>query len=226
MYSRRELLRAAVSLAVPNRCPFCDVVVGAFEYMHEECLDRLPRITEKISPPKGIEELYACFWYDEAARDAVLRLKDGHYIHAAEAFAPIMLEAAGGAVKSADMITAVPSDLYSKVKRGYVPAEAIAKEISRRCGVRYAAALRTDKRREQKRLSAEERAENVRDAFGIINKKLIFDKNILLVDDICTTGSTLSECARVLRENGAASVSAAVFTATRSVRLPEGVFRA
>ncbi len=214
MYSRRELLRAAASLIVPNRCPFCDVVVGAFEYMHEECFDRLPRITESIVPPKGIEELYACFWYDGAARDAILRLKDGHYIHSAEAFAPIMLEVIGGAVMRADMITAVPSSLFMKLRRGYAPAEAIAKEISRRCGINFAVTLCTDKRSEQKRLNAKERAENVKDAFDLVDKMSIQGKNILLVDDICTTGSTLSECARVLLENGAASVSGAVFAAT------------
>ncbi len=214
MYSRRELLRAAASLIVPNRCPFCDVVVGAFEYMHEECFDRLPRLTERIAPPKGIGELYACFWYDGAARDAVLRLKDGHYIHAAEAFAPIMLEVIGGAVKNADMITAVPSNLFTRVRRGYVPAEAIAKEISRRCGIKFAVTLCTDKSSEQKRLNAKERAENVKGAFNPVDKALIQEKNILLVDDICTTGSTLSKCAKVLRENGAASVNGAVFAVT------------
>lgn len=214
MYSRWELLRAAASLIVPNRCPFCDVVVGAFEYMHEECLDRLPRLTERIAPPKGIEELYACFWYDGAARDAVLRLKDGHYIHAAEAFAPIMLEIIGDAVRHADVITAVPSNLFMRVRRGYAPAEAMAKEISRRCGVKFAVTLSTDKRSEQKRLNARERAENVKGAFELVDKELIQDKNILLVDDICTTGSTLSACAEVLKENGAARVSGAVFAVT------------
>lgn len=214
MYRKWELLRAAASLVVPNRCPFCDKAIGAFEYMHEECLERLPRITERVAIPKNIEELYACFWYDGAARDAVLRLKEGCYIHAAQAFAPIMLEVIGGAAKGADMITAVPSNMYSKLKRGYVPAEAIAKEISRRCGVKFAVTLSTDKRSEQKRLNARERAENVKGAFELVDKELIQDKNILLVDDICTTGSTLSACAEVLKENGAASVSGAVFAVT------------
>lgn len=215
MYRKWELLRAAASLVVPNRCPFCDKAIGAFEYMHEECLERLPRVTERVAVPKGIEELYACFWYDGAARDAVLRLKEGSYIHAAQAFAPIMLEVIGGAVKRADMITAVPSDLRMRIRRGYDPAAAIAKEISRRSGVRFAVTLSTEKHTEQKRLNARERAENVKGAFELVDKELIQGKNILLVDDICTTGSTLSECARVLRENGAAAVSAAVFAITR-----------
>lgn len=215
MYRKWELLRAAASLVVPNRCPFCDRVIGAFEYMHEDCFGRLPRITERVAPPNGIEELYACCWYDGAARDAVLRLKEGCYIHAAQAFAPIMLEVIGGAEKRADMITAVPSDLRMKIRRGYDPAGAIAKELSRRCGVRFAVTLSTDKHSEQKRLNARERAENVKGAFELVDKASIQGKNILLVDDICTTGSTLSECARVLRENGAAAVSAAVFAVTR-----------
>jgi competence protein ComFC len=50
--------------------------------------------------------------------------------------------------------------------------------------------------------------ENLRDAFRLRKKMSVRESEVLLVDDILTTGSTLSECARVLREAGARSIHA------------------
>jgi len=55
----------------------------------------------------------------------------------------------------------------------------------------------------QSSLSIEERFKNIKGAFGIRNKKEILGKNILIIDDVFTTGSTVDECARLLKENGA-----------------------
>jgi len=66
----------------------------------------------------------------------------------------------------------------------------------------------------------QERIENVKNVFGLknsIDKKIIKNKNILIVDDIATTGATLFECAQVLKENGAKKVFAAV-VARQSVK--------
>jgi len=58
-------------------------------------------------------------------------------------------------------------------------------------------------------LGKEDRAANVRNAFEVLRKADIADSRILLVDDVYTTGSTVRECARVLLESGAQSVSVA-----------------
>ena len=71
----------------------------------------------------------------------------------------------------------------------------------------------------QSLLNRDERLKNVRGAFSVINPHMVNRKNILLVDDILTTGSTLNECARVLKESGAAFVAAAVVAAS-SVTAP------
>lgn len=55
-------------------------------------------------------------------------------------------------------------------------------------------------------LSEQERAENLKNAFAVTEAKALKGKNILLVDDILTTGATMAECAKVLREAGAKSV--------------------
>ena len=66
-------------------------------------------------------------------------------------------------------------------------------------------------------MKATERKRNVAGAFGIKNKHLIKDKNILLIDDVFTTGATINECSKILLKNGAAKVF--VLTLARVVKL-------
>lgn len=55
-----------------------------------------------------------------------------------------------------------------------------------------------------------ERLDNMRGAFAVAHSGTIADRDIVLIDDVCTTGATLEDCARALKESGARSVSAIV----------------
>ncbi len=66
----------------------------------------------------------------------------------------------------------------------------------------------------QARKNREERLKNVRGAFDVVNAEVVLDKNILLIDDVFTTGSTVNEVARVLKQAKAGSVQ--VFTLARA----------
>lgn len=66
--------------------------------------------------------------------------------------------------------------------------------------------IRTKKTVSQTLLKKEERATNIESAFKISEPELIKGKNILLIDDVCTTGATLNECAKILRKSGAKKV--------------------
>lgn len=68
--------------------------------------------------------------------------------------------------------------------------------------------------RPQVELSGRERAENVKNAFGLSRPSEVLDKRILLIDDVFTTGATMNECARVLKDAGAASVTALTLART------------
>lgn len=96
--------------------------------------------------------------------------------------------------------------------RGYNQTKLIAKELTGITEIRNAPLLRKIKdTKEQKRLNAAERRENLKNAFAVNPKADVKGKNVLIIDDVCTTGSTLSEASRILKEAGADKVIAAVF---------------
>jgi ComF family protein len=92
--------------------------------------------------------------------------------------------------------------------RGFNQAEEISKELSKFLKLPLVSdcLLRVKNSYPQVELTAEARKENVKNIFSCQNKKEIFGKKILLVDDVYTTGATMEEAARVLKESGAKEV--------------------
>lgn len=212
MYRLRELRRAALSLLLPNHCPFCDSLIGTFDYWCGDCYSAL-RFLERMPEPTGsLDGIWSCCEYKGRAIDAVHRMKDGMYIYAPDAFAVLMTELSADITERIDVVTSVPCSLKRRLEIGYDHAARIAKDISRRRGFRYRRLLRvTENKREQKKLSIKERFENARNSYEIVDDKYIIAKNILLVDDVCTTGATLSAIAAKLKAEGAAKVYAITF---------------
>lgn len=110
-----------------------------------------------------------------------------------------------------ELVIPIPLHKLKKAERGYNQSEFIAKGIYERTKIPYSRKVIHRKKltETQTHLSALERQQNVKDAFKVVNKKLIEGKNILLVDDVITTGSTISECAKVLLREGAKKIFAA-----------------
>jgi ComF family protein len=207
--------RQAISLIAPNVCPFCDNVIASGEYWHDACYGALPIIDKNPDPVDGLSELFACCDYCGTAREAVLRMKGGNYIYAAEALALLMTEQIGSGINRVDVITSVPSSLRRRIEMVYIPAEKIAKIISIRSGKPYIKTLAVTKfKNQQKLLGEKERRENAKQSFRLDCGGKIRGRTILIIDDVCTTGSTLSACAELLRKGGAADVMGAVFAKT------------
>jgi len=114
------------------------------------------------------------------------------------------------------VIVPVPLHHYKYNRRGFNQSELIARYLSKRLTVSGADALvRKKDTKSQARLPRKERLENMIDAFQCRDREFICDKNILLIDDVLTTGSTLNECARILKNSGAKRVYGAVVTRNR-----------
>ena len=106
----------------------------------------------------------------------------------------------------------VPLHFFRKWKRGYNQSDLIANVLAKHVGGQVQRLLRRKRYTpSQTSLTKAQRKENVRSAFGLRRfAKIDPQATYVLTDDVFTTGSTLNECARVLKENGATAVR--VFT--------------
>lgn len=108
-----------------------------------------------------------------------------------------------------DIVIPVPISLGNLRQRGFNQTELLARQIARRLKIEMNSDIlvRIKETPSQRELTKEEREKNLLCAFEIKDNGKIYRKNILLVDDVYTTGSTIRECSRVLLEAGAGRVS-------------------
>ncbi|RYD74865.1 MAG: ComF family protein [Verrucomicrobiaceae bacterium] len=107
----------------------------------------------------------------------------------------------------ADALVPVPLHSARQREREFNQAEMLAKLLSKRSGIPLSTCLqRIRYTTTQTRLDRHERMENLRGAFRVRNTPTVTGSHLILIDDVFTTGSTVEECARVLRAAGAASV--------------------
>ena len=106
-------------------------------------------------------------------------------------------------LKSYDTIIPVPISKKRKKERGYNQSSLIAKDISQeiqKMEYNDSCLFKTKNVVEQSKLNKQEREKNIRGVYELRNKGLLFNKKILLIDDIYTTGSTVNECSKILAE--------------------------
>jgi ComF family protein len=125
-----------------------------------------------------------------------------------------------GCIGTSVLVVPVPLHQRKLHQRGFNQSEIIAKSALklRHDKERFEfCANRLERRRETKSqigLSSHQRRENLRGAFAVVEAERIKGREILLVDDVFTTGTTASECARVLRRAGASKVWVATVART------------
>jgi ComF family protein len=125
-------------------------------------------------------------------------------------------------LRQADTIIPVPLFWWKRLRRGYNQAALLAQIISEETGIPVKDILKRVKNtKTQTRLTESERAKNVLNAFTI-QANNIKGQNVLLIDDVLTTGATLNECARVLKQTGAAQVYSCVAAVTPDTKSSNG----
>jgi len=158
-------------------------------------------------------EVFAAGLYQGPLRRAVLDLKHGAQTSSVPALAEVMQRAWGGALPAA--LVPIPPEPRRRRLRGLHGPGLLAEELGLRLGVPARSDLLVPARHlpSQKNLSRDERRENVRGAF---RAGPVTGLDLLLVDDVMTTGSTLVEASRVLHAAGAGRVQALVLAAVES----------
>lgn len=220
----------AIGLLFPRRCPVChDVVEEPGELVCDICRTRLVRVRapfcQKCGKPLLSEEREYCqdcsrkahefrtgrapFVYDQIMRRSIAKFKYGGRKEYASFYAEEILRRSAREILlwKAEVLVPVPLHASRKRKRGFNQAELLAKELSYRSGIPMDPKLlvRVKKTRAQKELNDQERLENLKNAFSVREGPIPY-KNIILVDDIYTTGSTVDAAAKALKERGAEQV--------------------
>ena len=160
------------------------------------------------SPPAFSETSFVCE-YQTPIDKWIMALKFGKKILFSKLFAELMLPYIGEIDKKF-VLMPVPLHKSRLRKRGYNQAYEIAKELSKLSGREVDTTLIRKKNTEmQAQLKFKQRANNVKNAFEVETK--LRNKNIVLIDDVMTTGNTLKECAKALIKAGAKEVKVLVF---------------
>lgn len=152
--------------------------------------------------------------YDGFLRQAVLGLKYGGQMRIAEPLAEWMAREvrADDVLGRCDIVVPVPVHPGRLLERGYNHAELlsgrIAKILKKRHGPAVLRRIRQTER--QSELNRRSRLENIRGAFESVNPGEVAGRKALLVDDVLTTGSTASECAKALLRAGSTAVAVVV----------------
>src|SRR5438094_9657393 len=235
-----EPLEAAVSLLYPPVCTICGGNVRAGDYLCNQCEAKVVRIVapfcQKCSEPfeGSITSEFTCancahrtIYFDAAVsayrgrgivRQIIHEFKYGRQIHLRHLVARWLRAALdderlrGGRF---DIIVPVPLHATRLRARGFNQASLLAALFSAQTSISYKTLLeRIRYTTTQTALERSERMENLHNAFRLRKNADVRGLRVLLIDDVLTTGSTLSECARVLKRAGALSVLAA--TAARA----------
>jgi len=161
--------------------------------------------------PPAWDQGRAAVLYSGGGRRAVLALKHGDRLDMAGSLAEWMARSAPELLESADVITPVPLHWRRMVKRRYNQSAELARHLADISGKRYVPDLLIRKKPTptQDGLTRAERHENQRSVFAI-NTRHQIEQHVLLIDDVMTTGATLSACAETLRAAGTDQIDALV----------------
>lgn len=207
-----------------KRCVFCDdyfkkpycVWHNTFLCICCNCWQSINSMTVHhiINAPPPLSRIIPCLYYTDMVRKAVHELKFNDNPAYASAFSFIVEECLNKIwdLYRFDAIVTLPLSNQRMNERGFNQSAFVADTAERVLGIpqhnEYLTRVKNSER--QSSLSRYERILNIKDAYSA--SSAVKDKNILLVDDIYTSGSTLSEAARTLRDSGAKTIMAIVFT--------------
>ena len=226
----RTIGRGLAALLFPPRCVFCRrVLAGADNGICADCLPTIPWAGDKACvdarklqidfAAKAIAPTY----YDGGVREALLRYKFGGVSSYAPVLARLIAEEVGiavgfGEILQPEVVTFVPISQKRRRKRGYDQSELLAKAVARELGLPLVKTLeKAVETSAQSTLDEKARKANVAGVYRVRPEATadITERHVLLIDDILTTGATLSEAAKTVAYLLPGSIVCAAVAQTR-----------
>ena len=233
-----ELWQAALDFVYPPMCCLCgcEIPSQALDRFCSTCqrdiapfiLDACQRCGASVGPyldttsgcihckttPFHFDGLVRLGLYQDLLRRACLMIKKPGRELLANALAEQLWsrESSGLEAANADRVLSVPKHWTSRLLAGHNPAETLARALAKRLRIPFDGRLvrKIRKTEKQSSLPRSRRLTNLQNAFRLRRPKAIKDRNILLVDDVLTTGTTVNRICRLLRKAGAKTITVAV----------------
>ena len=217
----KRAVSCLLDLLFPPKCAFCGALMEhTGSGVCPRCSSALPFLPDnRVLREVNTFPAAVTFYYDEPVSTGIKALKFRKTPWRTKIFARYLAQTAaeylGGQF---DEVTFVPVSLKRNYQRGFDQARLLADEAAKIWSCRAVPTVRKvrDNRRQSSLDSPEDRAENVKNVYCVPHPERVAGKRFLLIDDVLTTGSTISACAAALMDAGAASVVCAALAGGRS----------
>lgn len=238
-----RMIRRLVNLVLPVECFACQRVLtdDPVPFFCRACWDDVKALADPLCPrcghpfastatltyaprhvcaacrlrPPAYTRAWALYAYEPPLQDAI-RLFKYHAKVSLAGHLGAMMEARAETLPPIDLIMPVPLHNTRLRERGFNQALLLADRLNRRLRVplSYDNLIRLRQTQSQTELSRKARLNNLRKAFALVRPERVIGRRILLVDDVLTTGTTVNECAKILRKAGSAEVYALALART------------
>lgn len=208
-----------------NSCLICGNIIKNQYFLCQECAKfaivcerRCPKCGNFTLNPKEpqcfyckgknfyFDTIFSHFIYCGSIAKLISEMKYGHVIHIAEVFGKYMADNTPHDIIENRTVIFPPMRLFDRLIRSFNQSEIFADRIAGKHNLPLDRKLirKIKGTKHQAGLPYEERTKNLQDAFAITRS--VKDEKFLIVDDVCTTASTINEIAKILKKNGAKSV--------------------
>lgn len=202
-----KILNNILNLIYPPVCGFCGKICK--KHLCKKCEIAIKKHEINLirkSKNKYFDEILCIFKYKDSIRNTIIKYKFQNKAYLYKTFSKIILKNKKicGFLKKYDIIIPVPISKKRKQRRGYNQSCLIATEIAKFTNLKCQNRCLIKRRHtvEQSKLDKNQRRLNVQGVYEVINKEILFNKDVILLDDIYTTGNTVNECARILKQTG------------------------
>ena len=208
-------------LLFPEKCLLCGKLLQETEHLLcRKCAAETPEASGLKKKIPMLSGSFSLWYYEDHVRQSILRFKFHRRRSYALGYGWFLAQKLQDVYQRYDLITWVPVSRRRKLKRGFDQVELIAHALCKELQVTPAACLKKIRHNppQSSIASAAQRRANVLGVYKVPDPALVAGKRILLLDDIITTGATISECAKMLMAAGAKEVYGVAVAATRQYK--------